>query len=548
MILYGNPPIALLQPDPHVLEWVRANISPTDVYDFQRTLWPGTNRTRLTFPGQKRIRPVVPNSLYWPSGASRFAVGYFFAAKSDLDALRLQARTTPNSYDFQALPFSMDDGGTTIQTNLFMLPPRPLADISQWGGTTQDGLYLLTLVDERYFWWERSTREMVVQPANPGITTQTLTLSTMASQDATTVSLTSGLIDPIQEGTVLTFDAPGMDQPVSATLSNNALAGDNSLTVDPLSGTINVSATSTYPDLGTQWIDLYAMGAADLDIGLVVDDIADAYLVPSAEITSRYEYTPLILDAIAYNVGQRITRWLDGTVRAESIDNAISDLGDNFKKGGSPQAGASFALKAAIQPNDLPSILPAYVDIAFYSVRDTKVQTCPAILFEYQLINLGLAEFAGVYGHQGKKTFHDTAAIAYDTAGNALNTIEINALGLQFSTDWYRWQQSYVDIQWAGIFVPTMSPLLDSVEWVYRPGMCSTRIQRPEWQDLTEELLHASPLYGSSIAADDEVIINVDPGTVPDADGYLAGFLASFDPITKTWTSGLPVFLRDANA
>lgn len=549
MILYGDPPVYLAQPTLQVLQWVRANISPTDVYDFQRQLWPGYHRQRLTFPGQKRIRPVVPNSLYWPSGASRFAVGYFFVAKSDLATLRQQARSGPTSYDLQALPFQMDDGtGVPLKCDLFMLPARPLADIQQWGGDKEDGLYLLTLVDERYFWWEKSTHEMVVQPANPQISIQTLTTSTLAAQDATTVNLSTTLDHSISSGTTLTFDSPGMDQPVSATLVNMASQGSNTLSVEPLVAQINASATSNYPDLGTQWIDLYAMCSNNLDVLIDVDPIADAYLVPSTEITARYQYTPLILDAIAYNVGQRIVRRLNGSVAAVNVDTAIADLQQNLRNGGSPQAGALFAFDNINPPTDLPSILPAFLDMVFFTVRDSKEQSCPAYPIEWQLNSLGIVEYAGIYGHNGVKTFHNTAALAYDTVGNPLNRTELALLSKQFAIDWYRWQQGNMDIQWAGIFIPTMTPLLDSVEWIYRPGMCSTRIQRGEWNDLTEELLHASPTYGSSVAADIDQSVEVATGSSPDADGYYDANLAMWDPITKKWTKGLPIFVRDMNA
>jgi hypothetical protein len=39
----------------------------------------------------------------------------------------------------------------TVVTNLFMLPPRPLQDLG--GNPAGNGLYLITLVDDRYFWW-----------------------------------------------------------------------------------------------------------------------------------------------------------------------------------------------------------------------------------------------------------------------------------------------------------------------------------------------------------------------------------------------------------
>src|SRR6516225_2900870 len=85
MLTYGGVPLA--QPDPEVLDWVRNNISPDDIFDFEH-LVTTTEKLFWPFPGQLKDRGVKPGTLYWPSGASQWAVGYFFATDAMLALIR----------------------------------------------------------------------------------------------------------------------------------------------------------------------------------------------------------------------------------------------------------------------------------------------------------------------------------------------------------------------------------------------------------------------------------------------------------------------------
>src|ERR1700687_2344884 len=169
---YANVPLAV--PDAALLAWVSNNISTRDVFDFQRRLHPGPGLAWSAFPGQRRARHVKPNTLYWPVGASRFAVGYFFATDNQLTQIRQQVAASGDSTNYSAQPLVLDDGKRpVVTTKLFMLPPRPLAQIAG-----ANGLYLLTLVDDRYFWWERTAD---IQVASDGTTTWASLISSIAT-------------------------------------------------------------------------------------------------------------------------------------------------------------------------------------------------------------------------------------------------------------------------------------------------------------------------------------------------------------------------------
>jgi hypothetical protein len=97
-------------------------------------------------------RPVKIGALWWPWGASRWATFHGLVTDAQLARVRQLVYAAPGRY--RALELVVDDRrqGREVRTDLFMLPPRPLSQIP--GG---NGLWLLTLVDDRYFWWERSS-------------------------------------------------------------------------------------------------------------------------------------------------------------------------------------------------------------------------------------------------------------------------------------------------------------------------------------------------------------------------------------------------------
>ncbi len=143
MITYAGQ--QLTDDDPGLLERVEAVLSLDDLYDFTRQTWPG-RAAAIAFPHQERETRPVLNRLVWPMDASRWAMGWFLTDDVGLASLRTLAYA---GHTLTALPFVMGDGQKSITTDLFMMPPRPLGQC----GTGGD-LYLLGLVDERYFWWD----------------------------------------------------------------------------------------------------------------------------------------------------------------------------------------------------------------------------------------------------------------------------------------------------------------------------------------------------------------------------------------------------------
>lgn len=157
MISYGGVILPAIMPP--VTEWLERNLSPADCYEFQLPDWPAPWGCSCP-PARLPHRHFNLGSLYWPTGASRWSVIHLLGHLSDLVKLRGLIYGSP-ILPYKSLPLILDDGAPAgagkITTNLYLLPPRPLAQVLG----SADQLYLLTLVDARFFWWQKSTQVTV---------------------------------------------------------------------------------------------------------------------------------------------------------------------------------------------------------------------------------------------------------------------------------------------------------------------------------------------------------------------------------------------------
>lgn len=219
--------------------WVAHNIRPETLFPLAAKFWPGSiNDTPIFEQTAWPYRPVTIGTLYWPWSASRFAHGHFVVDDARLKQIRTAAYSTTGKPSVQV--FKMNDGtGQIVSTKLWMLPALPLATAAEAAGIG-GSLWLLTLVDDRYWWWD-------------------------------------------------TF----LDYTVTA-------------------GT-------------TAWTDLYNAVGTALDVTITADAIPSAYGTPTVDYSTTDRPVPPYLDAIAFSVGQRIVRALDGTVKAQNYATAAAN-------------------------------------------------------------------------------------------------------------------------------------------------------------------------------------------------------------------------------
>jgi len=97
------------------------------------------------------------NTLWWPTGAGRHAIGLFLASQSQLDQIVAATQSTA------AKTLIIDDGTTTrtnagsVSTTMYLLPPVRVTNV-----TSAADCWLLCLVDERYFWQFKSTGDLTI--------------------------------------------------------------------------------------------------------------------------------------------------------------------------------------------------------------------------------------------------------------------------------------------------------------------------------------------------------------------------------------------------
>lgn len=112
------------------------------------------------------VREPRLNVLTWPTGASRWGEFRALCSKAQLTAIRAKVAAASGA----ALTLSIGttlDGGRMVSPAMYLLPPRAVFD----GATDAASLYEITLVDERWFWWQQDVATdpgCSCRPATPG--------------------------------------------------------------------------------------------------------------------------------------------------------------------------------------------------------------------------------------------------------------------------------------------------------------------------------------------------------------------------------------------
>lgn len=228
MLFYAGVPLPLATAE--IADWVRDRIDPSWLVEWTERTWPGHQLEHVGWRGFWRPGPVRLGVLTWPVGAARFAVGHYLADEVAVAAVRQKGVRDGKP---QPLDLVIADGrpGRAVTVPLYALPPRPLDRVA----AGVPGLYLLTLVDDRYYWWYKS----------------------------------------------------------------GVIGGD--------------SWTAVYASIGTL-----------LGVKVEADAVADAYRTPPVDLLAAYRPLPVLFDAVAYSVGHRVVRTLEGRVVAQGWSNAVT--------------------------------------------------------------------------------------------------------------------------------------------------------------------------------------------------------------------------------
>lgn len=113
-------------------------------------------RRCLPVPNYPDPPPMRINTLYWPTGAARWSCGLFLATTSIKDKI-LNVTGTTNE---QAPLVMVDKDRFGLQAQMHLLAPRPLSAVVA-GGSGEE-LWILPLVDERYYWQMMDANDLEV--------------------------------------------------------------------------------------------------------------------------------------------------------------------------------------------------------------------------------------------------------------------------------------------------------------------------------------------------------------------------------------------------
>ena len=117
-----------------------------------------------SIPEYSKYSELKLGQLYWPVGARRYAAGFFLVTSENLEkmpkfdvsgnpdnadefgGIRASVNHPQNGYRSKSLYIRTNANEATF--DMWMLPPRPLFDSYK-----KKGLWVLPLVDDRYWWW-----------------------------------------------------------------------------------------------------------------------------------------------------------------------------------------------------------------------------------------------------------------------------------------------------------------------------------------------------------------------------------------------------------
>lgn len=155
-------------------------------------------RAFVGLPIPNYSEPLKPklNTLYWPTGATRWAFGLFLATRAQLNEILATLDVTEN------LPGTLilydEEHSTSVNTEMYLLPPHPISTDTGTGTEDDDRLWILPLVDERYFWQFKSVGSLGNMPSTWADLIALMGTALGATISAADVPTEYGIPDPVE--------------------------------------------------------------------------------------------------------------------------------------------------------------------------------------------------------------------------------------------------------------------------------------------------------------------------------------------------------------
>lgn len=321
----------------------------------------GWNGVGLPIPNYAPAPELTFNQLYWPTGATRWARFYGMMTGVDKDLLVEYLEQNPG--DTLTLAFG-DEDVATVEAAMYLLPPRLISS-----NDGNDSLWLIPLVDVRYWWQHRHADEYEL----------------------------------------------------------------------------------------TTWTALVSHLATQLGVSITQSSVVSAYLNPDSTELSRYfNSIPVLLDAIAHSIGQRVVRRLDGSVRMQDSTAAYLAHQDNRGlEGWTSSAGGENNLFLPV-PEKIIVTFPKY---AYYHPYCGEAKHSEEADTNADLIDPLEGSF---------KIIHSTLFADF-TGGSASpdNNSDLDALATQIAADYSLWVSTAYDQTFNGVKSWNVNGFDDAVLWSF---------------------------------------------------------------------------------
>ncbi len=390
-------------------------------------------------PAAKWPNVDVPiGCYYYPTSAGRWSVFRGLATSSMAKAMLAQTKgMLPKPFVLKSVPIvpgNPTEAQYTVETNLYMLPPRPLAE----HGNQFDGLYLITLVDERYYW----------------------------------------------QNSPFTFHATNITEWKTLIASLSSVLG-SSITIPA------VESVYGQPEQDSQlWVNAEnapaLLDAVALSVGRVVVRAYDGTysLLSPSESSTSVEMSRGNADAVVrcaggdmFSSGTNIKAGNLTAARNAVVPSSLIVTFPKYVQGDDP-------VPHFLNPryaNQRPS---AWFEDSYGSVYSVTIP-----------VQSGGANCSGLSG-TSIGTVHSTAKALYsgEIQATPVNSSGLTALALQIAKDYYDGQVlSALDEVYPGTYAWTPEGIHDIV-WTYseRKHQASTRIMRAEWNAIASEMQHRS--------------------------------------------------------
>lgn len=421
--------------------------------------YPGRNLGAVAHRSEIKEKPG-PTRLYqwyYPTTASKWSIMYGLASSSLVKQYRdaTQGGRTPATFIMKAEPSVKAPGKSyELSTSMYMLPPRPLAE----HGGDYDGLYLVTLVDERYY-FPGTPIELYVDSATTWL----------------------GLLEQLETALGVTINMP------------------------------DVSSEYSAPELDSQ---LWSNGES---AGILLDSIAyNIGRVVVRRLSGTYDLlTPQesqdITNRNRYNLGSYEGPLSPGLSGVTTPVYRVGG-GDIFSPSSQLKVGDNRPYRNAIVPTNIKVYFPYYV------VGDDPVPHFLNTRYRPQRRSCWYEEsYGGVYAVEvpiasggpavsglagtNKQSFLSTAKALISGEANAasgvdpINVSGLRSMAMRLARDRYEMQVvSSFDEDFPGTVLIRPEGIHDII-WTYSSKLrrAGTRISRPSWTQTVDEFQHGAP-------------------------------------------------------